>query len=382
MLPLPLLLLLLDPRVSIHSLILLEYLLTVYIGANLKQIRDATNVKIDIPRKDTQGAPQVNGNGAAHPEVHEDEEDEPLVPITVTGPQPLAYEAQMMLNAIIKTKTAKSTQRVRDIPAHILPFVTARRAEFIAAKGDGEVTLSLNGNEREIIISGDRDSVGLVADKIKATIEFFNTDLTSFVMSLPKRQHRLLVGKAVDEIMAKSKCGVVVPRPEDPSDQITVWGNGNDLPAGMAAIMSKANSQYIHEFTLPGPASLSKQIITYMARTSYPKTLSSTHGVSVYTPTPGVMSSAQVLNIDLVGEKPKVDAAVEQLSGFVGGLMGGTKEVEVDWLVHRVITGKNAKKWVLFLLRVVFSLNSFFNLQDQAIPRGTQCSFVFPSGVC
>ncbi|THG99164.1 hypothetical protein EW145_g7314 [Phellinidium pouzarii] len=317
-------------------------------GATLKSIRDQTNVKVDIPRKeDITSSVQVNGNGSAHPgsPTYDDEVEEPTVPVTISGPKPLVYEAQGMLNAIIATKTSKTTQRVRDIPEHILPFIVARRAEFLAETNGIDIDLSLNSAGREITANGVREAVVKVVEKIKATIEFLKTVLTQFSMSLPKRQHRLLVGRAGEEIMAKSKCGVVVPRPEDPSDQITVWGNANDLSAGMAAIMKKANSQYILEFPLPGPIALSKQLVTYMTKISYPKTLAAAHpGVSVYTPPNGIMKTAQTLNVDLVGEKSSVDSAVQQLSTLVGDLMGGTNEVEIDWLLHRVLIGKYAKK--------------------------------------
>ena len=46
------------------------------------------------------------------------------------------------------------------------------------------------------------------------------------------------------------------------------------------------------------------------------------------------------------GAKAQVDAAVGELSTFVANLLGGTRGVEVDWLVHRVIVGKYAKKYV------------------------------------
>jgi hypothetical protein len=35
---------------------------------------------------------------------------------------------------------------------------------------------------------------------------------------------------------------------------------------------------------------------------------------------------------------------VRQVSELIGKLIGATHEVSVDWLVHRFITGKNAKK--------------------------------------
>ncbi|KIJ67957.1 hypothetical protein HYDPIDRAFT_37535 [Hydnomerulius pinastri MD-312] len=316
-------------------------------GATLKQIRDQTGVRVDIPRKDDV-APngQTNGHasGAATPSAAE-EDEEPTVPVTITGPQPLAYEAQAMLNEIISARTSQSTQRVKDIPAHILPFVTTRRALFIDAAQGVDVYLTLNAPEREITVSGDREAVVRVVDSIKSTIETFKVILINVKITLPKRQHRLLVGQALDEIMAKSKCSVVVPEPEEPGEEVVVYGKSEDISAGLGAVMEKANSQYIHEFPLPGPIAVSRQLLTYMTRIDYPKTLSTAHpGALIFTPSPNAIAQASVLNIDIVGEKPVVDGVVRQVSELLGKLIGATKDVSIDWLIHRIIMGKNAKK--------------------------------------
>ena len=326
----------------------------------MKQIRDQTSVRVDIPKRDTT---TLNGNGhlnegpAASPSNEVDDE-EPTIPVTLTGPQPLAYEAQAMLNQIISSKTSKITQRVRNIPAHILPFIVARRALFMAAAydsnkddvtwypDDGTVTLALNSGAREITVSGDRAAVIRVVEKIKQTIEVFETTLTSVKISLPKRQHRLLTGPNAEAVLNKSNCSVLVSEVDKPSDDVIVWGQTSDLPAGLSAVMEQANSKYIHELILPGPISLSKQLASYMNRAQYVKTMKASHpDVEVFLPSPDVQS--QTLSIDLVGDKPAVDAVVKQTSELIGKLIGATRDVPIDWLLHRVITGKNSKKCVV-----------------------------------
>jgi hypothetical protein len=314
-------------------------------GATLKQIRDQTNVKVDIPPKDSFAPANESSSGKVTPSA--DEEDEQMVPITLTGSQPLVYEAQALLNQIIASKTSRSTQRVRDIPSHVLPFVLVRRPMFLDTAEGGDINLVLNAATREITVTGDREAVVRVVDVIRSTVDELKTSLTSLKMSLPKRQHRLLVGKGFEGIMTKSKCAVDVADYDDPSDEVIVWGQGTDLPAGLAAVMERANSQYIHEFPLPGPISASRQILTYMTHIHYVKTLTTAHpGVSVFFPSPTAIEKAQTLSIDLVGDKTAVDAVVKQLSELIGKLIGATRGVGVDWLVHRVIVGKNAKKYV------------------------------------
>ncbi|KAJ3513316.1 hypothetical protein NLJ89_g3016 [Agrocybe chaxingu] len=310
-------------------------------GATLKQIRDQTSVRVDIPKREDIG--NGHANGSANDKATEDDEDEePTVPVTLVGPQPLAYEAQAMLNQIISSRTSTATQRVRDIPAHVLPFVLVRRPLFMEAAGFGSVNLALNAPAREITVSGDREAVVRVIDAIRRTVEGFKSSLTSVKISLPKRQHRLLIGQNADAVLSKSKCAVAVAK-DDEGDEITVWGLSSDLPAGLAAVMEQANSKYIHELTLPGPIDLSKQLVTYLTRIQYDKTISSNHpGVEAFLPSAD--PTTPTLSIDLVGDKSEVDAVVKQVSGLIGKLIGATRNIAIDWLLHRVITGKNAKR--------------------------------------
>ncbi|KAF8520456.1 hypothetical protein BU17DRAFT_46843 [Hysterangium stoloniferum] len=318
-------------------------------GAILKQIRDQTGVRVDIPRKDgftINGANGLNGHTPASstPTPDGDEEDI-MVPITIQGPAPLAEEARGHISVIIATKTAKTTQRVRDIPQNLIPFVLARKSQFEAVAQDEEVHLSWVEREREIVVNGDRAAVGRVIERIKATIEELKTGLQSVSIQLPKRQHRLLVGAGNQEILTRSKCSVVVPKPEEAGEDVKIWGFPVDLSSGLQAVMERANSQHIHEYPLPGPISLSKQLLTYINRTSFSKTVESEHpSVAVYPPTFIPADKQGSVNIDFVGEKADVDAAVRKLSGLIGKLIGATREIEIDWLLHRIIQGKSAKK--------------------------------------
>jgi hypothetical protein len=288
------------------------------------------------------GSPHASG--ATSP-IPADDDDEPTVPITITGPHSLACEAQNLIQQIITSKRARTTYRVRDIPPHIVPFVKARYSAFVEAADGGDVELTLNSAQREVTVSGDRDVALRVIEAVRSTIATVSASITSVKVPLPKRKHRLLVGNAVGEILASSKCVVTVPPTEDASEEIVVWGKADDVGNGVAAVMSKANSQYIHEFRLPTPIALSRQLLTYIHRTGYARTLSAAHpGVLIFIPELATSSEASVLNVDLVGEKSLVDTAIRQVSELMGKLIGATKDVPVDWLVHRVIQGKHAKR--------------------------------------
>ncbi len=327
-------------------------------GANLKQVRDQTGVRIDIPRRDTLAPANGNANGASHdpsrtatplpgtPIDGDEEAEEPTIPVTITGPQPLAYEAQALLNEVIASRRSNTTQKVRDIPEHVLPFIFRRRATFEAAAEGGNVQLASNTTAREIAVSGDREAVTRVIEAIKSAVAYFTTETISLKLSLPRRQHHLLTGKNVEEIMVKARCAVILPKPEEASEEIVLWGKATDVGLGVQAVMEKANSAYIHEFPLPGPLPVSRQLLTYMSHVNYDTTLASANpGVQVFLPPLSTLDRATSVAVDIVGEKSKVDAAVSQVSALIGKLYGATKELQIDWLLHRFINSqKNTKK--------------------------------------
>ena len=284
-------------------------------------------------------------SGTATPLIIEQDEEEVNIPITIKASRPLAEEARLLINDIIASRTSSVTQKIRDIPPHILPFLAIRRAAFEAAAEGRDIQTSLDAAAREIMITGDREGVTRVVDIIRSTTESLQTVLSSVSMNFAKRQHRLLTGQAAEEIMIQSKCAVIVPKPEDPSEAVTVWGGKEDLPNGLTAIISKANSVYIHEFPLPGPIQTSKNFLTYILRVNFTRTLTMAHpGLSVFTPPPALWDSATTLNLELSGDKNIVDEAIRQTSELIGKLNGATKDIDVDWIVHKSISHKNAKK--------------------------------------
>jgi len=305
----------------------------------LRQIRDQTSVRVDIPKKDSTPA-TVNG----HASGTVDDEEESTVPITVVGPQPLALEAEALLKEIISSKRARSTQHIRSVPPHILPFIVVRKAAFASA----QVDLAVNIEARDCTISGDRDAVGQVMVDVKQLISDLESSLTPVKVPIPKRQHRLLLGGYADDVMRKSNCAVLVTE----GDEVTVWGRNSDVSKGLESVLQQANSKYIHELALPGPTTLSTQLATYFIHIHYDRVIQNKHpGVDAFLPSP----QGATLSIDLVGNKEEVDTVAQQISSLLGKLTGATREVNVDWLLHRVIVAKNAKRYAHCVLSQFFN---------------------------
>lgn len=110
-------------------------------------------------------------------------------------------------------------------------------------------------------------------------------------------------------------------------------------------LVGRTNPEHTHEFPLPGPIEYSRQLLTYITRIQYPKELKALYpGVSVYTPHPYVASNSAKLNIDITGQRSSVDGVVRELSQLLRKLVGATKEILVNRLVHRIIVEKYATR--------------------------------------
>jgi hypothetical protein len=206
-------------------------------GSTIKNIRDKTNARIDVPRREAE-AEATTPPG--------EDVDEPTTTISISAPQPLALEAKAMVEEIIRTKQSKLTQRIRDIPTHIIPFLTLRKAEILQkANAEGDVALTLDRNANTITIAGDREAVKIAAKSFQDAIEQLRNTLTSVKLSLPKKQHRLLTPAVANEILAKTRCSVGVPPIDDPTEEITVWGainSGTDISAALGTVITVRGS--------------------------------------------------------------------------------------------------------------------------------------------
>ncbi|CAE6403126.1 unnamed protein product, partial [Rhizoctonia solani] len=307
-------------------------------GANLNQLRAKYDVRVDIPRKDTNLAPPADASGAASP-VPADEDEEPTQPISVTGPLSSVVAAIAELEAIISTKTAHITQRVRDIPPKIFPFIEARASEYeqVANNDGSNVMVNSTVETREISVTGDRPAVVKAIEQIKKDVAEFESSLTSISKRVPKPKQRLLQGDFVQTLIATAKCAIELP--DDPENEnITIWGLEDDLPNGLKAINDQGSSKHTETISIPSP---SGPICEYLVTTAYFGSIWGPKfpGVDAY---PVPRGKGHV--IDFVGEKDAVAPVVKDLNKLFQDLAGSVRQVGIDWLLHKPLAGKFAKK--------------------------------------
>jgi hypothetical protein len=215
-------------------------------GANLKRIRDQTSTRIDIPRrdKDSLTVPNTKGHDGSSRSTSPlptspMEDNEIMIPITITGASSMAHEARDMIQEIISARTAQTTQKIKVTPDYVYLFVLSRKSDFlgVATNLNAYVDLTRDDPAKEIIVTGDREAVAKVIETIRSCMEFYKGDLTKVKITLPKHQHRLFNEVAMDAIFQKSRCSVILPPSSEPSEDVHVWGKAVNLGAGLQAVM-------------------------------------------------------------------------------------------------------------------------------------------------
>ena len=359
-------------------------------GSTLKTVTDATGCKIDIPRREnlptaTARAAATNGDEA---DSDDDEEPEdPSVPISLTGPTPAIAEAKSRILALIHDKVSHTSVKIKDIPSDFYPFISgpqgSKARELENTVGEGQVQIhvpppsvwrslekqadaaELSGDADEstrekkrdlsIRVQGDREKVAAVVEEIKRRYADIRESSQTLSISIPKRQHRFLVGHAADEILEQTGCIVDLPPIEDSADECIIRGPAENLAPALTLVISKANAISVgtvdlvaqHRSATSDPLSHAKTVLRYLLRTSKLRQIADAHsGVKVYPPFQAAVEAAGTVVIEIVGaDKQETNKAKEEVTAAVKAITPAhVKPVDIDFAVHKFLIGKKGAK--------------------------------------
>jgi predicted RNA-binding protein YlqC (UPF0109 family) len=350
-------------------------------GATLKGITESTTCKIDIPRRDTLPSwdpKEAEGAGS------DDEAEEPLVPISVTGPSVACADAKAKILALISHKVSQSSTSIKTIPSSYYPFIAGPKGvkarQLEEELGEGEVKVHVPppavwkalekqalGDEEDgssardlaIKVKGEKEKVKVVVAEILRQYEELSDSLRELKISIPKRQHRFLVGSAADDILDQTGCIVELPPIDDPSDQCVIRGPQPALIPALTLVMDKANAIAVemvdvvalHRPNTPDPLAHAKRVLRYLQRSSRLRSIAEAHsGVKVFPPFASAVASSGTLVIEIVGEnKAEVAKAKDEVSSVVKSVLpAGVAMVEIDSVVHSLLIGKKGSKIAQF----------------------------------
>ncbi|TKY86580.1 hypothetical protein EX895_004729 [Sporisorium graminicola] len=340
-------------------------------GKNLKAITEQTGVKVHVPPRDPAADAELDANQRNTIDYDNDEQ----IPITLEGDEINVKQAQAMIQAIVAERTSKITQRLTHIDHIFYPFIAgpkgANAAQLEKQAGDGEISVRVPPRaaflhskdaadddsaepkrERDlaIIVSGDREKVTAAVASIEAQVEDMKNSFRTLAISIPKRQHRFLVGDAANDILASTSCSVELAAIDDPSDSVTIRGPQSQLPLALTAAMEKANAVRVevvdvvaaHRSLAKDPVDHAKHVLRWL---SVGGKIPRSSTVQIYLPRPAIVESTGNVQIEIVGsdaaEVSKLRETVQELVKAVPPTF--IEEFDVDPLLHRFIIGKKGQ---------------------------------------
>ncbi|MCO5598726.1 hypothetical protein L7F22_052824 [Adiantum nelumboides] len=327
-------------------------------GKNLKNITDQTGVRINIPKSDNETA-----TPASRPAADFDYDTDEQIQVTIDGDEVNARQAKDMLSAIVAERTSRTTQRLTHIDHVFYPFIAGPknaniakleehgevsvkvppRAAFLPPReADTESTEPKRERDLSIIISGDRDVVAKVVQVIEAQVDEMRQLFRTLQISIPKRQHRFLVGDAAQDILSSTGCSIELAPIDDPSDSVTIRGPQGQLPLALTAAMEKANAVRVEVVDVGAAHRDVEHAKTLLRWLGMSGKLPREQNVQVYLPRSAIVESSGLAHIEVVGADAN---AVTRIRGELDTLVKNVPpsfvaSVDIDPLLHRFIIGK------------------------------------------
>ncbi|CEQ41961.1 SPOSA6832_03731 [Sporobolomyces salmonicolor] len=350
-------------------------------GRTLKAITDSTGCSIQIPRDDELSTAPTSPS--------DDDESGPLISISLTGPSSAVSSAQAQILAIVRERTSKTTVSLPGVPSEFWSLLNGVKGErvkkivertlgeeekeqvqvFVPRKWAGkrgvDVSEDIGEEEKEarekekaVQVSGDKEAVKKVVDAIESEIAELRATVRPVIFSLPKRQHRFLVGGAIaDQILGETGCAVEIPSAENPSEDVVVRGPARETIKAMQMVMDLASATPVEQLDLltahrgtHDPRLYARNLARYLLVKSKLRPIASASSTTIYLPRPASItpSSANAF-LEIVGSSAEAAAGVAQarqaVIGEVRKLPPSVFEtVEIEELVHRHLIGKRGAK--------------------------------------
>ncbi|KAG8923857.1 hypothetical protein FRC01_012232, partial [Tulasnella sp. 417] len=322
-------------------------------GATLKGIREATNVRVDIPPRNTlavpaDGSAQVSRSPSPHAANDGADEDEVTIPITVSGPAPLVDNAISMIQDIIDIRTSKVTQRVKDIPAHVFPFLGPKIEELRTKAYEENPYKILNIDPREqsgeIVCSGDRVVVAPTVEALKEAKLELEENLQSITLSMSRAQFPYILEPVFAQELLNEFGAVAVPLQDDQAG-LMIYGR-EGLGNALSRILAKSQERSSHSWLVRG-SNLDKSIalLEYLVRSGTVSEIESQDAsLSIHVPTVAETKKRGTATLELIAERaPPVKTAVAQLEKKAGAISDGLQGIDVDPIVIKLLKNKHGK---------------------------------------
>lgn len=268
-------------------------------GRTVQAIMQETGTKINVPRK---------SDDASYPGY-----------IMISGDYEAIAQAKARILAIVDEKAKKVVEKV-ELKAHLLPFIygvpSGKVGEQVQAWSERHSIRISQDIDRDadlavVTFAGDRDEVQVAHREFLRLLEEQKRAVKSVSTSLPKPLHKFLIGpkgSVLHELETETGCEIQVPRPDSPSDQVTVFGPQEKLFKGLSAVMEKTSAMASELIRIPSNV----RVLILERHRAKINDLQSTIDVSIVPVADGLQVN---------GFKNKVPAAITELESIIKPLV-------------------------------------------------------------
>lgn len=213
-------------------------------GKNLKSLCERTGANIQVPKRDE----------SATKDLGQENDEIQMISVTIDGDFEGAAIAKAEINHVVDEKTSQINVRMNNVPPEYFALLAGANQQRVAQWEDGKdlkvrippyyATASATSTPA-ITLSGHKTHVNETKTEIERLLEHLQSTHISAQISIPKRQHRFLVGdkgKTIQSILEQSGCAVILPPQSENIDHVRVIGPSAQIADGFRIIMDKANS--------------------------------------------------------------------------------------------------------------------------------------------
>ncbi|KAK9473812.1 uncharacterized protein V1510DRAFT_413990 [Dipodascopsis tothii] len=266
--------------------------------------------------------------------------------------------AKAEIYAIVAERTKTLTVRVGPVDADYYPFIAAEVAALEAGKDIKVRVPPAHGADAvaPITVAGEREAALEAKAKIEALAAELKLSLGSAKTTVPKRQHRYIVGekgRTVAEIFESTGCVLKIPPAADASEEIEVVGPRARIGEAISLALTKANSIVIDSLDIARAHGKNRAHAADLTRffTAAKKlgAVEKKHDVQVAVPAAAALADAAghpAVTYDIAGKTAEaVKAARKDIVDLVSAYPPHrvARLAGVDALLHRYLVGAKGR---------------------------------------
>ncbi|RKP37143.1 hypothetical protein BJ085DRAFT_9066, partial [Dimargaris cristalligena] len=284
-------------------------------GKTLNGITQRSGTKIHIPRREDPLAADDDSN--SHNQQPDEEDYDVVFDITITGDLEGVSLAKSEIEKIVNEKTSKRAVRLTHIPTTFFPLIAgAHNATVNKLMGDYNVKIRVpfilpstdpwdrlatpassssttTGSEPAITVSGEKEAIAQAVEAINEIYDNLERTTRQIVVSIPKRQHRFLVGPKgahIQEILEKTGCIMELAPAHNASESVVIRGPEANLMDALTMTMENASSIQVDTIDLlsmhraDDPHAHARLTMRYLAARSKLKKLEADHNAQIFLP--------------------------------------------------------------------------------------------------